>query len=99
MLDKMKGMYDFQKQAKAIQKDLKKKSFTATSSTGSFTAIVDGMQQLTSVDFNDDPRTFENLEKLKKDIVDVVNKAIDKSQKASASQMRGLMGGMNFPGM
>lgn len=99
MFDKMKGMYDFQKQAKAIQKDLKKQQFTAKSSTGSVTVVVDGMQSLVSVEFNDDPRTFENKDKLQKDIVDVTNKAIDKSQKASATQMRGLMGNSGFPGM
>jgi len=99
MLDKMKDMYGFQKKAKAIQKDLKKTLFEAKSSTGSVTVRVNGVQEVVSVTFGDDPKIFENLPKLTKEIVDVTNKAISKSQKVSAERMRGIMGGLGLPGM
>lgn len=99
MLDKMKDMYGFQKQAKAIQKELKKTLFEAKSPTESVTVRVNGVQELVSITFGDDPKIFENPEKLSKEVVTVTNKAISKSQKASAERMRGVMGGLGLPGM
>ena len=103
MLDKYKDMYKFQQQARAIQKDLKKSKFQASSSNGVVTVTTNGMQELLEIklDFGDKADYYTtNADRLGREIIDVANKALKKAQKTSAERMQGLMGESGgFPGL
>jgi DNA-binding protein YbaB len=95
MFDKYKDMYKFQQQARAIQKELKKTYFEASSSNGVVTVIANGMQQVEEVKINFAEQAeyyLKNPERLGREFADVANKALQKAQKASAERMQGIMG-------
>lgn len=100
MFDKMKDAYRFQKQAREIQKELKGMTFTGSSSTGDVTVTANGMQSVTSVTLQIDADTLQNLGRIERELVDVVNKVLQKAQKASSEKMKTIMGGMGgFPAL
>jgi hypothetical protein len=99
MLDKFKNAYQFQKQAREIQKELKRMTFTASSSTGAVTVTANGLQNITEVKLQLDEESAKNVGRLEREITDVTNKVLQKAQKASAEKMKTIMGGMGLPGM
>lgn len=100
MFDKMKDAYRFQKQAREIQKELKGMTFTGSSSTGDVTVTANGMQSVTSVTLQIDADTLQNLGRIERELVDVINKVLQKAQKASSEKMKTIMGGMGgFPAL
>ena len=99
MFDRAKQMFELQKKARELRKQLKAHSYTAESSNGLIKITVDGEQKITSVIIEMDERLKEHPERLGHEIMDVANKALDKSKKGSAELMRSEMGGMGFPGM
>lgn len=95
MFDKYKDMYKFQQQARAIQKELKKTYFEASSSNGVVTVKVNGMQQVEEVRINfaeQGDYYLQNPDRLGREITDVTNKALQKAQKTSAERMQSIMG-------
>lgn len=99
MFDKMKDAYRFQQQARQIQKELKSMNFSASSSSGSVTVLVNGIQEVTEVQLQLTADMLENSGRLQREIADVTNKALQKAQKASAEKMKTIMGGTGLPGM
>ena len=96
MFDKIKGLYEFQKKAKAIQKELKKVEFFAEGK--GITVTVNGAQEVISIAMEEGVKENMSTERLASQIVDLTNKAMQKSQKHAAMQMREITGGM-IPGM
>jgi len=94
MFDKIKDMYGLQKQARQLKKELKNTHIEAE--VDGITVIVDGEQEIISINFTDEQTG--NPGKLKENLVKALNKAIKKSQQVAAEKMKPLMGGLNIPG-
>ena len=91
MFDKAKDMYNVQKKAKKIKKELKNTHIEAE--VDDVIIVIDGEQSVISVSLPGDNKKLENT------LVKCLNKGIKKSQQVAAEEMKDLMGNMNIPGL
>jgi DNA-binding YbaB/EbfC family protein len=81
------------------QKELGKTIVEAESGKGAVKVIINGQQQIKSIQISPDvidPDKAKHLEEL---VLKAVTEAIDKSQKLAAKQLGGLTGGLKIPGL
>ena len=97
MFKQMKDMYKMQKEAKAIKAELA--SIHIEAEVDGVVVIVAADQELISIEIPDELATPEKKVILAKTIIKAHAKAAKKAQEVSAEKMKGLMGGMGFPGM
>jgi len=95
MFDQAKNLYQLQKQAKEIKKELRNIHIEAE--VEGVIVIIDGEQEVVSVTIADE--AHQNPKKLEENLVKAFNKAIKKSQQIAAEKMKGVMGDMGLPGM
>ena len=83
MFDKMKQMYDLKKKADALKKELEKEIVEVEA--GDIKVRVSADQKIQEIVLGSqvDPRNLR----------DVINKALEESQKVAAEKMKGMMGG------
>ncbi len=93
----MKDMYKMQKEAKAIKQELS--SIHIEAEVENVVVIVAADQELVSIEIPDELASPEKKVVLAKAIIKAHAKASKKAQEVSAEKMKGLMGGMGFPGM
>lgn len=93
----MKELYQLQKKAKQVQKELKDLEIEAKSSDGSVAVVVSGEMKLVSVELTDE--ILSNRSLLQKQLVETTNQAMARAQSESASRMQPLLKDMNLPGM
>lgn len=86
-------MYELQKQARQLKKELKNTHIEAE--VDGVVVIVDGEQEVVSIQFPEAEPL--NLKKLNESLIKALNKAIKKSQQVAAEKMKPLMGGLNMP--
>jgi DNA-binding YbaB/EbfC family protein len=100
MFDKMKQLYDMQKKAKEMQRQLESLRVEKTSKDGMLKAAVNGLFQVQSLSIDPSylaPARKENLERA---LQAVINEGLAEVQKQSAAQAAELMRGMpNIPGL
>ncbi len=94
MFDKAKQLYQLQKDAKQIKKDLKNIHIEAE--VEGIIVIIDGEQEVVTVTIPEE--AHGNLKKLQDNLVKAFNKAVKKSQEIAAEKMKGIMGQMGLPG-
>lgn len=90
-------MYQLQKKAKQIKKDLANLHIEAEFE--GVTVIINGEQEVIEVKIADELMAPENKMKLEKALLTAFNKAIKKSQEIAAERMRDVMGDMGIPGL
>ena len=95
MFDKAKDLYQLQKQAKEIKKELHNTHIEAE--VDGVIVIINGEQEIISVSWADD--AVNNPKKLNENLVKAFNKALKKSQQIAAERMKGVMGNLGIPGM
>lgn len=95
----MKDMYQLQKKAKQMQKELKNLEIEARSTDGLITVVVTGEMKLVSLTIADELMTVENKKKLETTIKDTIGQAMARAQSESAGRMQPLLKDMNFPGV
>jgi len=95
MLDQAKNLYQLQRQAKEIKKDLKNTHIEAE--VEGVIVIIDGEQEVISVTVSEE--AHQNHRKLEENLVKAFNKAVKKSQQIAAEKMKPVIGGMGIPGM
>lgn len=95
MFDQAKNLYQLQKQAKEIKKELRNIHIEAE--VEGIIVIIDGEQEVVSVTVPEGSE--QNPRKLEENLVKAFNKAIKKSQQIAADKMKGVMGGLGLPGM
>ncbi|MBU0667684.1 YbaB/EbfC family nucleoid-associated protein [Patescibacteria group bacterium] len=95
MFDKAKDMYQLQKKAKTIKKELKNTHIEAEED--GIIVTVNGEQEIISIVIPD--QSLQNGKKLGDNLVKCFNKAIKKSQQVAAELMKDIMGNMNLPGL
>jgi len=95
MFDKIKDVYQLQKMAKELKKELKNTHIEAE--VDGVVVIVDGEQEVISINWNEGAES--NPKKLQENIVKASNKGIKKAQSIAAEKMKPLMGSMNMPNL
>jgi DNA-binding protein YbaB len=100
MLDKVKGIYQLQKKAKEVQKELKNTEVEAQSSDGTITVVFTADQKIKSIELSDEALNMGKKE-LEEKLVRIISEAISRTQAVAAEKTKGLMSemGMNMPGM
>ncbi len=98
-LGKIKDLYELQKKAKKIQKELKDIEVEASSNDGWVTVVFNGEQHLVSVELAEEALRSENKREIEKDLKNVISQAIARSQAVAAEKMKDVAGGLGIPGL
>lgn len=98
-LSKAKELYDLQKKARKIQKELKETEVEAKSADGWVTVVFNGEQHMTDIEIADEALTPENKRELEKDLKNTISQAIARAQAHAAERMREIAGNLNIPGL
>jgi|SRR6185437_15528160 len=101
MLNQMKQLYEMQKKAKDLQKQLESVKIEKNNSSRSLAIRVNGAQRVESLRI--DPSWFaaEKQNALETSLAQLINDAFEEIQKKTAAQAAGLMKelkGLNIPG-
>jgi len=96
---KMKDLYELQKKARAIQKELKDVEIEAKSNDGWVTVVFNGEQHLTGVEISEEALASENKRELEKDLKNTISQAISRAQAVAAEKMKDVAGGLGIPGL
>lgn len=96
---KMKDLYDLQKKARAVQKELKDVEVEASSNDGWVTVVFNGEQHLTDVTLEEEALRPENKRELEKDLKNTISQAISRAQAVAAEKMKDIAGGLGIPGL
>jgi len=96
---KARQLYDLQKKARKIQKELKNTEIEAKSSSGWVKVVINGEQHLTDVNIAEEALTPDNKRQLEQDLKNTLSQAISRAQAYAAEQMKEIAGNFNIPGM
>ncbi len=99
MFDKAKQMYDLQKKARAIQKELKETEIEARAADGMVAVRVNGEQHVLGVEIDESYVVEGKKRELEKAMQQAIAEAIAKSQSVAAEKMKTIAGSLNIPGM
>lgn len=99
MLKDLGNMLKLQRELKDVQKALKKAESKAESSDGLISVTVNGEFNLVSISIDEKLIEKGNKQKLEKEILSTINKAIGFSKEHAAKEMGKLTGGLNIPGL
>lgn len=102
MFNQMKQLYEMQKKAKDLQKQLEAIKIERTNSSKTIGATVNGAQRLESLRIEPSWLTPEKKNALETSLVQVINDAFNDIQKQTAAQAATLMKdlkGLNIPGL
>ncbi|MBW1659343.1 MAG: YbaB/EbfC family nucleoid-associated protein [Deltaproteobacteria bacterium] len=97
--DIMKQAQKMQAKMAEIQEELADKVVESTSGGGMVKVLVNGRQEVLSIQIEPDVVDPEDVEMLQDLIVAAVNDALRKSQEMMAEEMKKLTGGMSIPGL
>lgn len=101
MLDKMKQLYQLQKQAREIQKELKDTEIEARSSDGSVSVVFNGEIHIVDVKIAESLLEPGKKRDLEQTLIKVVGEAVSRAQGLAAEKTKDVMKsmGLNIPGM
>lgn len=101
-----KGLGNIMKQAQLmqqkmarLQEELGSRQVEATAGGGMVSAVVNGKQQLVSLNIEKSVVDPEDVEMLQDLVLAAVNEALKKSQDMMQEEMGKITGGMNIPGL
>jgi len=99
MFDKAKQIWELQKKAKAIQKELKETEIEASGANGLVKVVINGEQHIQNVEIDESLLSPEKKRELEKAIQQCVAEAISRAQAIAAEKMKAIAGDLNIPGM
>lgn len=99
MLDKAKQLWDLQKKARAIQKELKETEIEAKAANGLVTVVVNGEQHVLSMEIDESLLNAGNKRDLEKALTQATSEALSRAQAIAAEKMKAIAGDLNIPGM
>jgi len=101
MLDKFKQLYELQKKAKEIQKELKDTEIEAKSDDGTVSVVINGEQHIVDLKIETSALRPDNKDGLEKTLIKVMAEAISQAQAIAAEKTKSVMKdlGVNLPGM
>lgn len=97
MFDKIKGLMEMRKKLEEIKKELGKTNFDIESSGGLVKITMNGSQEVQEVSLGSGSLDAVK-DNLQKELKDVFNRAIKRSQEIAAQKMKEASG-LNLPGM
>lgn len=99
--DKMKQLYDMQKKAKAVQKDLKDTEIEVKSGDGLVTVVFTADQKLTELNIDPSLLKSENKKDLETKLIRTFTEGMQRAQAIAAEKTKEIMKEMNInlPGM
>jgi DNA-binding YbaB/EbfC family protein len=102
----MKGMGNMMKQAQKLQskmlrlqEELAEKTVEASAGGGMVKVVVNGKQQIVSVQIEKEVVDPDDVEMLQDLVLAAVNDALARSQEMVSAEMNKLTGGLNIPGL
>ncbi len=102
MYNQMKQLYDMQKKAKELQRQLESIKIEKKNSSASLAVKVNGAQKLEGIEIDPSWLSMDKKAALETSLTSLINDAFEDAQKQSASQaaelMKGLKG-MGIPGL
>jgi len=96
---KMKDLYELQKKARQIQKELKNIEVEASSNDGWVTVVFNGEQHLVNIAIAEESLNPENKRELERDLKNTISQGISRAQAVAAEKMKDVAGGLGIPGM
>lgn len=93
-----KQLYDLQKKAKKVQKELQDLLIEASSMEGKVTVVFNGEQKIEEIHIDETLLTAQNKLVLEKAIKDAITQALKKAQQVAADKMKAVAGDMGLPG-
>lgn len=97
MFGKAKEIYELQKKAKKIQKELQ--GVIIEKEVGAVKVRINGEQKIQNIEIDKELIDHEKISELEGDVKSAVGQAISESQKAAADKMKDITGGLGLPGM
>lgn len=95
----MKQAQKVQQKMEEIQGNLANENIQASSGGGMVTVVVNGKQEILSINIEKDVVNAEDIGMLQDLVVAAVNEGLKKSQDLVKERMKDVTGGMNIPGM
>lgn len=99
MFDKAKQLYDLQKKARAIQKELKETEVEAKAANGMVAVVFNGEQHIQSIDIDESLLNPDNKRDLEKALQQAIAEGISRVQAIASEKMKAIAGDLNIPGM
>ncbi len=99
MLDKLKGIFEAQKQMNVLKRELEKMTVEFESRDGKVKVSMSGTQKVTGLEISEDLLAPGKKNILEKTVMDSVNEAAEKVQRAASEKLRANMGDLKLPGM
>lgn len=99
VFEKFKKLYELQKQAKSIQRDLRNTEIVAQSADGKVKVVLNGEQKIEKIEISEDLLVPEKKRFLESSLVRVIQDGISKAQKIAAEKAKEVMGGLGLPGL
>lgn len=101
MLDKMKELYQLQKQAREMQKELRDTEIEAQGANGQITVVVNGELKIEKVTIADALVDVAKKRDLERGLEETLREALAKAQTIAAEKSKAMMKAMNIdlPGL
>ncbi|NCN24744.1 YbaB/EbfC family nucleoid-associated protein [Candidatus Berkelbacteria bacterium] len=97
----MKQLYQLQKQAKTVQKELRDTEIEAKSADGEILVVVNGEQKIVEIKIGENYLSADKKSELESALLKVAQEASEKAQQIAAEKSKDMMKGMglNIPGL
>jgi len=101
MFDKAKQLYQLQKKAKEVQKELRDTEIEAKSADGMISVVFTADQKIKEVKIDQSLLDAGRKKELEDKLVRIISEGLSRVQAVAAEKTKGLMGemGINLPGM
>jgi len=101
VFDKAKELYQLQKKAKEIQKELRNTEIEAKSVDSLVSVVFTADQKVKSIEIDQSLLSSDKKKELEEKLTRVVSEGLSRVQAVAAEKTKGLMGemGINIPGM
>ena len=101
MFDKARELYQLQKKAKEVQKELRNTEIEAKSVDGLVSVLFTADQKIKTLDIDESLLESGKKKELEEKLTRVVSEGLSRVQAVAAEKTKGLMGemGLNIPGM
>lgn len=94
-----KKLYQLQKQAKKIQRELQDLLIEATALDGKVKVVFTGEQKLEEVILDDSLMIIDKKKELEKGLKDAITQALKKAQQVATDRMKEVAGDLGLPGI
>ncbi|MFC1656665.1 YbaB/EbfC family nucleoid-associated protein [Patescibacteria group bacterium] len=99
MFDKMKELYQLQKKARAIQKELKNIEVEASALEDKIKVTFNGEQKIQNLEIDESLFEQNNKRTVEQGLLNAIREGIARSQQISAEKMKDVAGDLNIPGL